>query len=359
MKKIKFIAAALALAMLSGCAEKNNASSGNNARIVWYYGNADERGELYTDNNERLNFIDFGTMNSALLCSKPNCTHTNKDECSAFGKGNHPILYGDELYFFDVEMDFDGDEYTDTTIVYKAEPDGTNRTKVCDTEGLALLDYTRMLIVGDKAYFSMDKTGWDEETFVTSGYNEVWFCSFDFSTGTFVRIEKLHEGWCSSSWIFGLFDGKVIFSYVYSEEKPTFTVDFEVIGNETINVLKTYDIESGELADLTLPEPAYVGNGYYVYEKDGGAAVLSEDGNEMHLPDFPVNSFLTIANGKLFNRIGQVCADLSNGKMYKLNNSYDFVVSSDGYYILKSFDGGKQAYEYYKIPEKDYIGDAL
>ena len=353
MKKIKFIAAALALTMLSGCAEKSAAPPENNARIVWTYGNADERGELYTDNNERLNFIDFGTMNSALLCSKPNCTHTNEDECSAFGKGNHPILHGDKLYFFDVETDFDGDEVIDTTTVYKAEPDGTNRVKVCDIKGLALLDYTRMLIDGDKAYFSMDKTGWNDDHTASSGHNEVWFCSFDFSTGTFERIEKLHEGWCSSSWIFGLFDGEVIFSYTYSEEKVPYTANASEIEKYFIPVLKTYDIESGEIADLTLPEPAYVGSGYYVYEKDGGTAVISEDGKEMLLPDFSVSSFLTIANGKLFNYVGQVCADLSNGKMYKLNSSDNLAAYSDGYYILKALD------KYFKISADDYVGEAL
>ncbi len=130
MKKIKFCAAALALLMLFGCGEANSAPSENNERIVWTYGNADEKGELYTDSEDRLYFFDFDTMQSAVLCSKPNCPHTNENECSAFGMSNHPILYGDKLYFFNVETNFNGDEITDTTTIYKAEPDGTNRVKV-------------------------------------------------------------------------------------------------------------------------------------------------------------------------------------------------------------------------------------
>lgn len=354
MKKIKFCAAALALLMLSGCGKANSAPSEKDARIVWTYGNSDERGELYADNDGRLNFVDFDSMNMALLCSKPNCPHTNEKDCSAFGMSNHPILYCDKLYFFNVETNFNGDEVTDMTTIYKAEPDGTNRVKVCDIEGLTLLNYTRMLIVDDKAYFSMDKTGWNEDMTASSGYNEVWFCSFDFSTGTFERIEKLHEGWCSSSWIFGLYDGRVIFRYAYSEEKVPYTTNASEIEKYFINVYNTYDIESGELANLTLPEPMYVGGGYYVYEKDGGAVVLSENGKELFLPDFGGS---TIENGMLFGR--ETCADLSNGKMYKLNSPDDLVAYSDGYYILKRFDGVNQSYEYSKIPEKDYIGDAL
>lgn len=354
MKIKKLFAVILSASILSGCAEKSTAPSGNNARIVWTFGNADERGELYTDNIGRLNFTDFATMNSALLCSKPNCTHASENECSAFGMDNHPILYGDKLYFFDVETDFDGDEVIDTTTVYKSEPDGTNRVKVCTIEGLALLEYTRMLIVGDKAYFSMDKTGWNEEQTATSGYNEVWFCGFDFSTGTFERIEKLHEGWCSSSWIFGLYDGKVIFSFAYAEEKIPYLENVNDINKYYTNVLKTYDTESGEIAELTLPEPLCVGGGYYVYEKDSGSVVLSENGKELFLPGFAGS---TIENGMLFGR--ETCADLSNGKMYKLNNSDDLVVYSDGNYIMKSFDFTAQTYEYTKISKENYIGEAL
>ncbi|MCM1167413.1 MAG: lipoprotein [Lachnospiraceae bacterium] len=357
MKKIKWLSAILALTVLSGCA--SSAPSESAERIVWNYGNADERGELYTDSGERLNFVDFDTMQSALLCSKPNCTHANAKECSAFGMSNHPILYGDKLYFFDVETNFDGDEVTDTTTVYKADPDGTNRVKACEIEGLSLLTYTRMLIVGDRAYFSMDKTGWNEEQTASSGYNEVWFCGFDFSTDTFEKIEMLHEGWCSSSWIFGLYDNKVVFRYAYSEEKVPYLENANDIGKYLTNVYKAYDTENGVMSELTLPEPLCVGGGYYVYEKDGGAVALSESGKEMPLPDFSAGANLTITNGKLFNCSEQVCADLSNGKMYKLNSPDNLVVYSDGNYILKSFNGLKQAYEYSKTPEKDYIGGAL
>lgn len=353
MKRIKLIAATLSLTLLSSCAKTTSPSFANNDRIVWMYGNADERGELYTDSSGRLHFIDFETMQSTLLCSKPNCAHANEGECSSFGMRNHPILYGDKLYFFDVETNFDGDEITDVTTVYQAEPDGTSRTKVCAVEGLTLLDYTRMLIVGGKAYFSMDKTGWNDERTATSGYNEVWFCCIDFSTGTLERIEMLHEGWCSSSWIFGLYDGKVIFSYAYSEEKVPYLENAGDINKYFTNVFKTYDIENGTLADLTLPEPLYVGNGYYVYAKDGGAAVLSENGAETLLPDFPVNGNLTIAGGKLFNCFGQTCAELSDGKMYSLKYSDAPAAYADGFYILKNLDN------YTKISEKDYIGDAL
>ncbi len=353
MKRIKLIAAALLLTLFSGCAKTDSSPFGKNERIVWTYGNADEKGELYTDSEERLHFADFDTMQSAVLCSKPNCLHTNEKDCSSFGMSNHPILCDGKIYFFDVETNFDGDEITDITTVYQAEPDGTSRTKVSTIEGLALLNYTRMLIVGNKAYFSMDKTGWNDDRTATSGYNEVWLCSFDFSTGTFERIEKLHEGWCSGTWIYGLYDGKVIFNYAYSEENVPYLEDPSEIGKYFTYVYKTYDTENGELADLTLPEPMYVGGGYYVYEKDGGAIVLSEDGQETTLPDFPVNGNLTLADGKLFNCFGQTCADLSSGKTYSLKYSDDLTVYADGFYILKYLNN------YTKISEKDYIGDEL
>ncbi|MBD5128511.1 MAG: hypothetical protein HDT43_01080 [Ruminococcaceae bacterium] len=357
MKKIKLIAAALALTMLSGCAKESAPES--NERIVWGFGNADERGEIFYDSDERLYFVDFETMNSAMLCSKPNCTHSNENECSAFGMDNHPILYGDKLYFFDVETDVVDDEVVDTTIVYKAEPDGTNRVKVSEIEGLNFQIFTRTLIVGDKAYFSMNKVGWNEDLTASSGYDQMWFCTFDFSTEKLERGEMIYEGWCSTTWIFGQYDGKVIFSYGYSEEKIPYTLDLDEIERQIITVYKTYDTESGEIAELMLPEPICVGGGYYVYEKDGGAAVLSENGKELLFPELPVNGEMTITNGKLFNLPDQLCADLSNGKIYRLNTSDNLVIYTDGNYVLKSFNGLKQAYDYYKLSEKEYIGEAL
>ncbi len=359
MKKNKLLSVILMLTMLSGCANDSSAPSENNARIVWTYGNADERGELFTDNTERLHFIDFETMNSALLCSKPNCTHTDENECSAFGMYNHPILYDNTLYFFDWKINFDGEEMTDTTIVYKANADGTNRVKVCDIDGLALSAATRMLIVNDTLYFSMDKTGWNEDMTASSGYNEVWFCSFDFSTETFKRIEMLHNGWASGAWILGLFDGKVIFRYDYSEEKVPILEDPSEIVKYITSVYKAYDIETETLTDLALPVPTYVSDGYYIYEKDGSAVVLSENGKEMTIPNLPIESYMNILNGKLFNFYEQICVDLSNGKKFKLNSSDDLIIYLDGNYILRGFDGASQTNNYYKISEKDYIGDEI
>lgn len=190
MKRTSIYAAFILAVTLSGCTNHNTEHSDSSERIVWPFGNADDHGELFTDDHGRLNFVDFENLNATILCSKPNCTHMDQDECSSFGMDNHPILYGEKLYFFDEETIFDGSEITNITSVYKAEPDGTNRIKVSTIEGLNLLSYTRMLIVDDKAYFSMDKTGWNEDHTATSGYNEVWFCSFDFTTNAFERIRR-------------------------------------------------------------------------------------------------------------------------------------------------------------------------
>lgn len=357
MKKIKCLAAVLLLAAISACAKNNAAPSENIMRIVWGYENANADGELYTDSSDRLNFIDFQTMQSVLLCSKPNCNHKDEGKCSSFGMGNHPILYGGKLYFFDVQTNFEGDEVIDTTTVYKADTDGTNRAAVCEIKGLALPAFDRMLIIADKAYFPMIKYGWDDAHAGTSGYNEVWFCVYDFSTKTFERIEKLHEGWTSDPWIYGLFDGKVIFSYSYSEEKVPFDLTPSEIEKRFISVYKSYDIESGAVDDLELPKPLYVGEGYYVYEKDGGTAVICENKAEILLPDFPAdaNGTYCIVNGKLFHCSKQLCAALTNGKMYALSSSDSLVAYSDGSYVLKKYNEETQKYEYTKIVQSDYI----
>ena len=360
MKITNLIAAVAALAMLSGCAKKSEAPSENNTRIVWNYGNVYENGMLKSDNMNRLSFFDFDTFQSALLCSKPNCTHKSADDCSAFGMSNHPILYNDKLYFFHSDWENDVDEIVDITTVWKADTDGTNRTKVCTVEGLRLQEYTRMLVIDNMLYFSMSKTDWDMDIGASTGNNECWLCSYDLSTNTFTRIECLREEWAGSTWIYGLYDGKMVFYFSYSD-RHVFTV--EEVEKYITDVYKTYDIESGEIADLTLPKPLVVEGGYYIYEKDGGVAVLNEKGDELLLPDFPTKGGVTVADGKLFNFFEKKCADLTSGKMYALNLSEDFgnsfVAFADGNYILEQVDYDTQTYEYYKIDKKDLIGDAL
>lgn len=357
MKKIKLLAAVLLLAAISACTKNDSVSSENSTRIVWRYENANDDGELYTDSSERLNFIDFQTMQSALLCSKPNCNHKDESKCSSFGMENHPILYNGKLYFFDVQTDFEGDEVIDTTTVYKADTDGTNRAAVCEIKGLALEAFDRMLIIDDKSYFPMIKYGWDDAHTSTSGYNEIWFCGYDFSTNTFERIEELHEGWGPNLWIYGLFDGRVIFSYSYSEEKVPFDSDLSEIEKRYISVCKSYDIESKDVESLEFPEPLYIGGGYYIYEKDGGTAVICENKEEIFLPDFPAdtNGTQCIVNGKLFHCSKKKCVDLANGKMYALSSSDDLAAYSGGSYILKKYNEDSQSYEYTKIAESDYI----
>ena len=358
MKITKLLAAFTALALLSGCAKKSEAPSENNTRIVWTYDNAYENGMLKLDNMERLSFFDFDTFQSALLCSKPNCTHKNADDCSAFGMRNHPILYNDKLYFFHTDTEFDGEEQTDITTVWKADTDGTNRTKVCTIEELTLHEYTRMLMIDNMLYFSMSKMGYNEDL-TSSGNDECWLCSYDLSTNKFTRIEMLRGEWAGNTWIYGLYDGKVIFDFTYSDRK-VFTI--EEIEKYITTVYKTYDPESGEIDDLTLPKPLVVDSGYYIYERDGGVAVLNEKGDELLLPDFPTKGGVTVADGKLLNFSEKKCAELISGKMYALNLSEDylhFVAFTDGKYILSQFDNDTQTSEYYKIGKDELIGDAL
>ena len=359
MKFLKLLAAFTALALLSGCAKKSEAPSENNARIVDDYNNTYENGMLRTDDMFRLSFFDFDTFQSALLCSKPNCTHKNADDCSAFGMRNHPILYNDKLYFFQTDTDFDGDEPIDITTVWKADTDGTNRTKVCTIEGLALHVYTSMLLIDNMLYFPMSKMPWDMDIGATTGNDECWWCSYDLSTNTFTRIECLREEWAGNAWIYGLYDGKVIFQFTYSDRKM---VTIEDVEKYCMTDYKTYDLESGEIAELTLPKPLVVKDGYYICEKDGGVAVLNEKGDEISLPDFPTKGTLTVADGKLFNFFEKKCADLTSGKMYEVNFSEEFsfvVAFVDGKFIFEDIDNATQAHNYYKIDKKDLIGDAL
>lgn len=372
--KAKLTAMILSAALLAGCTAAET-SPENKARIISSYTNVSDSGMLFSDSVGRLNFFDFESMNSAVLCTRPNCTHSDPDACSAYGMTNHPILYGDDLFFFGteiVEVQKDGKpEFSNVTTVYKADTDGTNRIAVQVIDGLYMPDI-RMVLVGDTAYFSMVKREFDEYGSYT-GYEEAWLCSYNISTNEFRKIEKTYEGYHSGTWIYGYWNNKVYFSISYADEFIPYPFGgggddlsdyFEQISAVTQNEYKVYDTESGTLTDSDLPEPLCIDGGYYIYDKGGAANVIKENGEEMLLEDFQIPEVgnIYIYGDILFNYRNNVCADLSKGGEVKaLNRDPDQYIKAyyNGSYIVSrdtvSGDGTVTDTQYEKVAIDQFI----
>ena len=79
---------------------KNESASFWIDSIVNNYGN----GRIYGEKPVR--YIDYDTMKSTVLCSKPNCTHQSSD-CIANIIGDTPMLTENGIYFFNTVVEFE------------------------------------------------------------------------------------------------------------------------------------------------------------------------------------------------------------------------------------------------------------
>ena len=334
--KLQLTALILSSLFLISCSPSEHHCE-SNSRIIDSFSNVGDTGMLYSDSAGRLNFLDFDSMRSAVLCSRPNCTHDDPETCSSYGMKNHPILYGDDLFFFStesVDRETDGRfERVDVTTIYKAAPDGTNRIaqQVIDELSMPII---RMVLVGDTAYFSMTRNEYDEYGTGT-GYEEAWLCSYSLSANEFRKIEKIYEGYHAGTWMYGFWDDRIYFNFAYADEQ----VPYPFSGNEeggqgydaeasqkymedilrvTVTEYKFYDTKTDTINDSDLPEPLYIGDGYYVYEKEGAVAVIPENGKETLFEDFlPLAGGVKIYGGIMFNYSRNLCADLVNGAEIK------------------------------------------
>lgn len=375
MKKLINSAAltAAALSILTGCLG-NTDTTQNSSRLIWSYSNITDKGMFYSDSEDRLNFLDFESMNTAVLCSKPNCAHNDPESCSSFGISNHPILYDNKLYYFDVEHVIDKDEnYKDITTVYRAETDGTGRTPLYKAEDMSIAPYNRMILTGDTAYFYMTKQGNDKGN--STGYDIGYFCSYNIPEGEFEVIDKIYEGYHSGAWLYGAWNNKIYFSASYSKEKIDVPIggdkeDFDKFHEEMekVNIDKymVYDLETNSITQSDKSIPVYVGEGFYVYEKEGGLAALPESGEEIILSDYEKKDNLCVFNGTMFNLTKKTCSKLSEGgAVYSLNTSNGQSVEAyyNGSYIIEEKildeDGSVLETKYKKITEAELIGEKI
>ena len=355
--KIKLALVVFAALMLTSCTADNE--SADTSRIISTDKNFTEEGMLFSDSEGRLNFLDFQSLNTAVLCTRPNCSHTDPESCSSYGMTNHPILYNNQLFFFDtqiVQEEKDGKLVVkNVTTIYKAKPDGTERISQYVMDDLAVPNI-RMALVNDTVYFSALKSEYDEYGNST-GYDDAWFCSYNLSANEFKRINT-YSGYHGGTWIYGCFNSKIYFSISHSDTLIPYPADpadlnsyFQQMEEVTQEEYKVYDIESGALSDLDLPVPEYVGNGCYVYNKNGKAAIISENGEETVLEDFPIpeRGNIYIYGDLMICYTNDLCYNLSKGgEVKRLNlddNSFiegysngNFIIRTEETYQKKTID---------------------
>lgn len=356
MKRV-FLVIVSAVVMLCSCGKAPVSGNGEVLKV------ADRTcicntGELYLDSSQRLNFIDFTTMQSTLICSKPNCNHQSPDECSSYGMSNGAFIYGSNIYYFDREVTMNGNKANYVTKLMKANVDGTGRTVVLEIKDRTSPDYDRRFVVGSTLYFGTQETNYDEDGKETS-LAGLYLCSYDLDSGEYREILKTIEGRNANMYAFGVHDGGIYYTTSYVEEDipwqsfldPDFVPDY-------INDYYRYDIESGEAEKID----SYIfstGDGSYVEVSGDVTMLVSEGGKRTDISD--IRSVYTLVNGKLFDPTDKVVIDSASSERHEMKTDAEVIYYLDGEYVVRDFqqdeNGFITGYRYERLTEDNLIGE--
>jgi len=353
MKNLRILAAIIAVLLcLSSCGETKSDSTDSQWRIVTGFENICHGGELWADSSGRLCFTDFSSLATAIICPYPNCTHTSSDSCPSFGMDNHPIMTDDCIYFFKVEYGYgkNGKPAIDTT-VSKANLDGTNRSIIATISGKAVEYQERIAVFGSTLYFCAKES-------IESGSNlygekaKHTLCSFDLTTDEFKELATLCEGYSGGTWLYGVYNDRIIISAGASPEAIEWT-DMAALDNIKTTCY-SYDLVAESLEENDLPQPISVQSGYYFYAENGETVLLTPNGKKKTLPGIDPESIFSVVNDKVF-AFGKGY-DLESGQSFEMKSKKAVAAYIDGKYILRGFDYDSQRNVYEAVDGKELVG---
>ena len=334
-------------------------------------------GELYIDMEQRLNFIDFTSMKSALLCSKPNCSHKDPSVCSAFGMTNCPFIYDRNIYFFESGITNDGGKAEYYTNIIRADIDGTSRKTRQKLKGVFKMEGTEAIVVGDTIYFIAEKSGFTEFG-IPEDFKENYLCSYNFKKNDYTEIAKICEGYSVGSYIRGVYNGGIYLFCTYLEEFFDMNaalmeatggdmsniggVDIASIRPEFISRMYCYDVKSKKITECD--NSIGVGIGYMTENNGNKQTLYCENGSVYDISD--ISQINDIINNKLIDIADNIIVDLNTEKRHKLltdNFDGDFaqiIYSIGGEYIVRvnqrDEHGRNIGYRYEKVTEDKVVG---
>lgn len=343
------LTATISMITLTACGDKEYSETATDY-IISQYTNISGNGELFVDSLGRLNFCDFSSMESVLLCPNPNCTHRDSQSCSSYGMDNHPVIFGNSIYFFEVETIQTDNEFSDNTMIYKANTDGTNRSTVYTISNLSLHAYSRMLIHNNIAFFVAEENEYDQYG-NTTGFSTAYLCSFDLLSNEFNKLTEIYNGYSGGSWVYGIYNNEIYLTCGASKTQIDFT-DLDAL-EKIENTLMRYNLSDSSFKKSDSPVPIFIGSGYYVYSDDNSTTILNET-MDAAIQSQTIISDAVIINEKLFSSTAGICIDINLNEIYALNNADKEIVGFvNGIYILRQF--GETGYEYSAITDNKLI----
>ncbi|MBC8544337.1 hypothetical protein [Bianquea renquensis] len=287
---------------------------------------------ILTTYPEPLQFVDFESKESVVLCSKPDCDHqwhSDEEHCPAFEPHHYPFLYSGELYYFrnDSYWGSDGKPVSTYNLI-QSDVSGTNEKTVCSVPGIAIGSYA-IYLEKDVLYFSVLETGF-EPSGASNDEHKFSLYAFNLTNQEVTSYGALVEGDNASLFIHGVTENQIFYDayHVKGEWEPGMTSEeYEALLEKDSFVL---DLQTKEVRHNDLPEPVLVHDGYYYYNRDN--ALYSHclaDGKETMIAErmFQTEGRLSCsyADGKLFISECSVagssvdtylrCYDLKSGKL--------------------------------------------
>ena len=374
MKRIiSIVTATVIILSMAACNNKDEGvdkKSDKDWRIVSLYNmiEPEKNGTFTLDSHSYLSFMDFSTMEEIPLCDDPTCKHDD-DKCSAEGKYNHPFLYDNKLYYFETtDLYQNGDGYTQDSQLWQCDINGDNEKQIAEFKGLTYWDFSRLLLYGDTIYMCMDNRPFDKD--YKEAEPSMEFVSYNLKSGEIKNYGVIVKGDSCASWLFGMWDGKIIFSVSRAKENLPFMEKleryakenglkedeaFETFVDEYIEEYLQFDILSGEISECTLPATVGISNKYYYYSENDNLMYLDTDGKEHKIDGVSKIESINVLNDYVsFNDDSATYLyNESEHQLIKLNDFYEIITVHDENNVIFSVinDDGTSSFKKKTISE--------
>lgn len=294
-------------------------------------------GRIY--GSDPVAYFDYETMESTVLCAKPNCNHLTS-ECVGKMIGDCPIIYGNHIYYFKYSNRVEDEGNGKRELKIKSQLCRVSR-ETSEEDVLVTFtdceprDYDGWIIYNDKVYFTADDLNPQTDEYGNISISNVggthYFCVIDLKTKKYKNFGSVYEGdkqykgaqYSSSAQIDGLYENKIFINYEYAKEE---IVDVHKYGfPEFTEIMFEFDPATDILKQVARPKDInFMNNGTYIYTENNKTIIL-DHGKQREL-DINGGSFASCFNNKLFVRDSNKWYDLSDGSEHSMGKYKDYIV---------------------------------
>ena len=315
-----------AFIMITGCSKAESSSSNINAVAnikasnINFYKTSDmvyEDGLIWFDGSKNtVSWLDFETMESVVLCSKPNCTHNNS-ECIARRVGDCPVIYNGYIYFMESDENVietpDGRKLELDSRLNRISLENSELEEVCSFNDCSVRNGNGCVLAGSTLYFCGD----DMDP-VQDEYGNLWtstsggihsLCSVDLETGKYTNYGSIYDGDkqfeaasnSSGASIVGFGDSKLDVMYSFMKEFVQFEGS-DIDERDVFTIMNfEFDLNTHELRQSELPPPSYArGDAYLCSNYPDNSSTLIRNSEETTIEGLDVDMSGKFANDKIF-----------------------------------------------------------